>query len=517
MESPAPAAAAAGIAAKAPDANASLFGNGCAEDGELIDMLLMKDDGFDGMLGGRADGEVPAYGEDLNFSDLLDFGGNFGAGEEGADPKPPPPGAGLGDSPNMSSSLQYAPPDFNDTSPLGPQRLGEGSRAGGPRAKLHFREFETPVPASYYRSQSFSVRSSAHASPPQHPGAAEDYLQSSPPRPTRSLSCPESHGSAQDSIFVYDEAAAPNHHHHRHHPYAYYTPHGGPHAPPVRQYGKALYGENLIHKGTVISPDEAKAHKRKKQAQRKPLAAGPHSHGQGSSSQGSKAKKPAGPTRQRSSQYRGVTKHRRSGRWEAHIWVRETGKQVYLGGYELEEHAAEAYDVAALKCKGHKVKTNFETSKYGELLQYMDTITLDELVMAVRRQSQGFARGSSKFRGVTRHPNGRWEARIGMPGSKHIYLGLYNDEAEAAKAYDKALVKLRGPAAATNFAMSEYHEELKEYHKAQQKKILSSVAASAEAKAEEEVVKKEAGAADAQAGKDVSLSKTIVDHATACL
>ena len=35
MESPAPAAAAAGIAAKAPDA--SLFGNGCAEDGELIE------------------------------------------------------------------------------------------------------------------------------------------------------------------------------------------------------------------------------------------------------------------------------------------------------------------------------------------------------------------------------------------------------------------------------------------------------------------------------------------------
>lgn len=30
--------------------------------------------------------------------------------------------------------------------------------------------------------------------------------------------------------------------------------------------------------------------------------------------------------------------------------------QVYLGGYEQEEHAAEAYDVAALKCKGRKVR-----------------------------------------------------------------------------------------------------------------------------------------------------------------
>ena len=34
----------------------------------------------------------------------------------------------------------------------------------------------------------------------------------------------------------------------------------------------------------------------------------------------------------RSSQFRGVTKHKRSGRWEAHIWVKETGKQMYLGG-----------------------------------------------------------------------------------------------------------------------------------------------------------------------------------------
>ena len=29
----------------------------------------------------------------------------------------------------------------------------------------------------------------------------------------------------------------------------------------------------------------------------------------------------------------GVTKHRRSGRWEAHVWVREDGKQAYLGGW----------------------------------------------------------------------------------------------------------------------------------------------------------------------------------------
>ena len=154
-----------------------------------------------------------------------------------------------------------------------------------------------------------------------------------------------------------------------------------------------------------------------------------------------------------------------------------------MGGYELEDHAAEAYDVAALKCKGKKVKTNFDIGRYAELIQYMDTISLEELVMAVRRQSQGFARGSSRFRGVTRHPNGRWEARIGMPGSRHIYLGLYNEEAEAAKAYDRALVKLRGDAAVTNLPISNYNAELEHYHTNQRHAAHEKAAESAKAAA----------------------------------
>jgi len=46
--------------------------------------------------------------------------------------------------------------------------------------------------------------------------------------------------------------------------------------------------------------------------------------------------------------------------------VKELGRQVYLGGYEHEEHAAEAYDVAALKCKGFRVKTNFDADRYAQ-------------------------------------------------------------------------------------------------------------------------------------------------------
>ena len=61
---------------------------------------------------------------------------------------------------------------------------------------------------------------------------------------------------------------------------------------------------------------------------------------------------------------------------------------------------------------------------------------------------------------------GRWEARIGIPAK--VYLGLFSMETEAAQAYDRALVRLRGTAAATNFALSDYRSDLAAYHKMQQ-------------------------------------------------
>lgn len=61
---------------------------------------------------------------------------------------------------------------------------------------------------------------------------------------------------------------------------------------------------------------------------------------------------------------------------------------MYLGGYELEEAAAEAYDMAALKCKGRTCATNFPAERYADLLDSLDSMTLEELIMAVRRQSQ---------------------------------------------------------------------------------------------------------------------------------
>ncbi|CAI5963053.1 unnamed protein product [Closterium sp. NIES-64] len=197
------------------------------------------------------------------------------------------------------------------------------------------------------------------------------------------------------------------------------------------------------------------------------------------------------------SKFRGVTHHCRTGRWEApHIW--EEGRQVYLGGFDSEKQAALMYDIAALKMRGEDAQTNLPPEEYTKYTKEIEAVPKEELILLLRRHSKGFARGTSKYRGVTKHQKGRWEARIGhvegkrydylglfdtqeqaamaydraavrfagglREGKRYDYLGLFDTQEQAAMAYDRAAVRQRGQQAVTNFDLAMYADDIREFN-----------------------------------------------------
>jgi hypothetical protein len=112
-------------------------------------------------------------------------------------------------------------------------------------------------------------------------------------------------------------------------------------------------------------------------------------------------------------------------KWSAGI--NYDGKKHHLGYFEDEEEAARAYDKAVRVQHGKKAQLNFPAKGESEF------------------------RKSSKYRGVSWYKRDKkWEANINYDGKKQN-LGSFEDEEEAAKAYDIAARAHHGKKAQLNF------------------------------------------------------------------
>ena len=99
-------------------------------------------------------------------------------------------------------------------------------------------------------------------------------------------------------------------------------------------------------------------------------------------------------------------------------------------------------------------------AKPGELVDHINGDGLDNRLENLRicnaqensRNTKGWRKSSSTFKGVSLHraSGGKWRALIGV-GGKSIYLGIFNSEEEAARAYDEAARHHFGEFANLNF------------------------------------------------------------------
>lgn len=193
------------------------------------------------------------------------------------------------------------------------------------------------------------------------------------------------------------------------------------------------------------------------------------------------------------SKYRGVVWHKSNSKWEARIY--ENGKQRFLGYFTIEDAAALAYDEHAVRIHGNLAKLNFperyagiqlpspQKPQHGKAAQgtslptnvysFDHTPSADGAAPQQKRggapQEPGsrtppFAqhperpssKGSSRFRGVSWNSNcNKWRAQV-WKGSEVHHLGYFQREEDAARAYDEAVLRIRGPYTATNFPRTDY-------------------------------------------------------------
>lgn len=137
----------------------------------------------------------------------------------------------------------------------------------------------------------------------------------------------------------------------------------------------------------------------------------------------------------KSSKYVGVClKH---GKWQATITC---GKTYYLGRFSDEWDAAKAYNVVAIQLYGESAKLNIKDQDIPN--REINSQKRSRLQPRVCKKIED--KKASLFRGVKFNGN-KWEAVI-----KHTFLGTFDTEFEAAKAYNQKAKEFYGDDAILN-------------------------------------------------------------------
>ncbi|MCU5100544.1 AP2 domain-containing protein [Bacillus cereus] len=136
-----------------------------------------------------------------------------------------------------------------------------------------------------------------------------------------------------------------------------------------------------------------------------------------------------------SSKYKGVSWYKSRKKWCAEITFDKKRKR--LGYFDSEDAAALAYNKAALELIGNEAYLNVIGSDNSS--EHMD---IKKCVQYRKRKKIGF---KGVYKSGLKYAVSLWN------DGKYIYLGLFETQEEAAKAYDKKAIELFGDKAILNF------------------------------------------------------------------